>query len=768
MDRENIPGIRRISIAALVLAAVLVLSFESLRPPRPAPASAPADQFSAARAVDTLRRILGNDAPHPVGSSANEAVRVRIMDELTNYGYQPEVQTGFACSEFGECATVNNIVARLDGRETGDSILVAAHYDSVPAGPGYSDDGTGMATVLEIARALKSRAAPRHSVIFLIDEGEEAGLLGARAFVDSHPWAKEVRAAVNLDNRGTWGPSMMFETGSANDWTVRLYARHAPRPEASSVSYTVYKLLPNDTDFTIFKAAGYQGLNFAYIGGVAHYHTPLDNSSNVNAASVQHHGENALPSVLALAEADLSSVPQQDAVYFDVFSHWVIRWTARRTAPFAIAALFLLLAQIGWMIYGKRLTLKEYLHGLLAWLIVLAIIGAVALVLQTLIRLLGALPVTWVAYPLPLQVAFWSLGATIVVMLSVFFARRAGFWGLWSGVWTWWAVLSVVVALETPALGYGLFVPTFVAAIAGLTATVPRKDIAIVSGLAAILPLAAAGIVNFPLSFSLYAALGNSALVIMALIVGVVLTPLAPLCSDLRGVSGLRGLAFSWIPLLATALAVFAAVVVPAYSARAPERVNILYWQDADSEKSEWVVQPASGRLPEPIRIAASFRSADQRVFPWDTRRSFEADAPDLSLAAPTFTVLESTQAGQRRTFRMLLRSERGAPDAGVLFPPGTDVDSVRMQGQPLQRETGPVRQVFNGWTFYGCPALPAAGVEISFSLPMGKSVEVSAVDRSYGLPREGAFLSSARPLTATPSQDGDVTIVTRRIQLLP
>jgi len=92
----------------------------------------------------------------------------------------------------------------------------------------------------------------------------------------------------------------------------------------------------------------------------------------------------------------------------------------------------------------------------------------------------------------------------------------------------------------------------------------------------------------------------------------------------------------------------------------------------------------------------------------------------------------------------------------------------VRMQGQPLQRETGPVRQVFNGWTFYGCPALPAAGVEISFSLPMGKSVEVSAVDRSYGLPREGAFLSSARPLTATPSQDGDVTIVTRRIQLLP
>jgi hypothetical protein len=768
LRRGNVPGIRRISIGTLVLAAIFVLSLDGLRPPSPAPASAPPGEFSATRAVEVLHRILGNDAPHPIGSSANEAVRVRIIDELTNLGYQPQLQTSFACSEYGNCATVNNVLARLDGTEPGDAVLVAAHYDSVPAGPGYSDDGTGAATVLEIARALKSAPVPRHSVIFLLDEGEEAGLLGARAFVDSHPWAKNVRAAVNIDNRGTWGPSRMFETGSANDWAVRLYAQHAARPEASSVSYTIYKLLPNDTDFTVFKEAGYQGLNFAYIGGVAHYHTPLDNSSNVSAASVQHHGENALPAVLALANADLTAPLQRDAVYFDLFGHSVIRWPARRTVPFALAALFLLLAQIAWMMRANRLALKEYLWGLLAWLVVIVVIGVAALVLQWLIRLAGALPVTWVAYPIPLQVAFGSLATAVVVTLSIFFTRRSGFWGLWSGVWTWWAVLSAVVAFETPGLGYGLLVPAGVAALAGLPATLLRRDNATASGLASILPAAAAGIVTFPLLFSLYSGLGNPALVSIALVFGFVLTPLSPLCNDLRGVSSLRGLAFSWIPILATVLAAFAAIVVPAYSAKAPERVNIEYWKDSDTEKSQWIVRPASARLPEPIRIAAAFRPASKGVFPWDKRAAFVTDAPTLDLAPPTFTVLESTQEGVRRVYRALLRSERGAPSAIVLFPPDADVEASRMEGQPLQRESPRVRQFVNGWIVYGCPAMPAGGVEITFSLPVGKSVEVSVMDQSYGLPAEGAFLLSARPLTATPSQDGDVTVVTRRVELLP
>ncbi len=179
--------------------------------------------------------------------------------------------------------------------------------------------------------------APRNPVILLIDDGEEAGLLGARAFVDSHPWASQVRAAVNLDARGTSGPSLMFETGSASEWAVALYARNSRRPALSSIFYTIYKLLPNDTDFTVFKAAGYQGLNFAFVGDVAHYHTPLDNSASLTPASLQHQGENGLAAVTALANSDLSNPPQREAVFFDVLGRRTIRWPASRSLPFALA-----------------------------------------------------------------------------------------------------------------------------------------------------------------------------------------------------------------------------------------------------------------------------------------------------------------------------------------------------------------------------------------------------------------------------------------------
>jgi hypothetical protein len=63
---------------------------------------------------------------------------------------------------------------------------------------------------------------------------------------------------------------------------------------------------------------------------------------------------------------------------------------------------------------------------------------------------------------------------------------------------------------------------------------------------------------------------------------------------------------------------------------------------------------------------------------------------------------------------------------------------------------------------------MPAKGIEMRFTLPAGKPVEVYALDESYGLPLEGLFLQKARPLTATPSQDGDLTVVSRRVQLLP
>lgn len=768
MSPESEPGVGRILFCAVALFGIFLLSLLGSEPPAPKAISAPDSEFSAGRARAVLERLLGDGAPHPTGSAANDAVRTRILEEFSKLGYSPEVQTGFACDEYGTCATVKNVVARLDGSEPGQSVLLAAHYDSVPAGPGASDDGAGAATVLECARALKALPKPRHSIILLIDDGEEAGLLGAHVFVDQHRWAREIAAAVNVDTRGTSGPSLMFETGSANYWIVRLYAKHAHHPATNAFAYFTYKLLPNDTDFTVFKSAGYQGANFAYIGDVVQYHTPLDNFQNASPASLQHDGDNALPTLMALANTELSNLPPGEAAFFDVLEHWTAYWPASRTLTISIIATILLLIEIAWLFRRKRLAAVALLWGIFAWPAMLAVTGGNAWIVNRVLARAGAMPVNWIAHPFAIQAAFWFLALAAVSTLAFAFSRHAGFLGLWAGVWIWWALLSIVSAVLTHGIAYLFPLCLCVAVLAAVPLVVVREETHETGLVAGIAPLIAAAICGFGTALLLYSALGTHLLIGIAIVVALLLTPMAPLCADPLEVRGLSRIALPATAIVATVLAALAAAVVPAFSAKSPERVNIRFWQDGDSGKSVWLVQPDSHRLPEPIKVAASWVRQDAGPFPWSTTPAFLADAPRQELAPPTFTILESSQTGSKRAYRALMRSERGAPQVAVFFPPDSGVESARMEGEPIQPETERVRRYLNGWIYFLCVTTPAKGVELSFTLPMGKPVEVYAFDESFGLPAEGAFLEKARPFTATTSGDGDNSLVSRRVELLP
>jgi hypothetical protein len=762
------PAAGRVLFSLAALIAILFLSWLGLQPPAPKPADFPADQFSGMRARIILQKLVGDGVPHPTGSTANDDVRLRVMTLLTQYGYTAEIQPGFSCDDLGDCAYVNNVVARLEGREPGGAILLACHYDSVAAGPGASDDGAGVAAVLEIARALKARAQPRHSVILLIDDGEETGLLGAHVFTDQHPWAKDVRAVVNIDSRGTSGDSWMYETGSANEWMVRLLARTIPRPAMNSITYTLYKQMQNDTDFTVFKAAGFQGANFANIDDVVHYHTPLDNFANADARTLEHHGENAFPLVAVLANSELRSFPASELVYFDVFGRRVARWPSRLGRSIAWVTLLLIALETAWLMRKKALGPRAFGWGLLLWPLIALVSVALGAALQQTLREAGPLPVLWVAYPLPAEIAFAALGFAIAVITALAVGRRSGFSGAWAGAWIWWSVAGVVLASIKPGLSYFFAAPAGIAAIFGLVYAVCNEEAGWAASTAVILPLLAAAIVGFPLILALYPALGSGVLAGVAILTAVLMSAAAPMLTGLDDSAAVLRLSLRGIPPVVFAIATLSAFVVPVFSARAPERLNYEYWLDADSGKANWVVKPASGKLPEAIRLATNFHRQPRGAFPWSIDPAFLANAPKLDLAAPTFTILESSVAGNKHFYRALLRSERGAPAAAVLFPPTAGIDSVRMEGWPVQTETALARRYFNGWWFYECVTMPVQGVEITFRLPVGKPVEVWVADRSYGLPLEGAFLEKARPLAATESDGGDLTTIARRVELFP
>src|ERR1700743_507371 len=172
-------GNRGLLIAGVGTALVLAAPLLAYQTPTPLAADAPPTVFSGTRARDILKELVGDGVPHPIGSAADAAVRDRVVKRLNALGYTTELQTGVACNTYATCSTPTNIIATRGAIEGDDAVMIAAHYDSVPAGPGASYDGVGVADRREIARILTVLPATRHPVVLLVTDGEEAGLLGA-------------------------------------------------------------------------------------------------------------------------------------------------------------------------------------------------------------------------------------------------------------------------------------------------------------------------------------------------------------------------------------------------------------------------------------------------------------------------------------------------------------------------------------------------------------------------------------------------------------
>jgi hypothetical protein len=755
------------ALALFVLALLLAVFLG--RPPAAKPESAPPAEVSAGRIQGVLRDLLGDGAPHPVGSPANARVRERILAQLRSLGYSPEVQEAVACTSSGNCARVSNVLARLPGREPGRSVLLMAHYDSVPAGPGVSDDMAGVASILEVARVLKTAPPLRHGVLFLLDEGEEAGLLGAKAFVEHSPAMAEVGAVVNLEARGTGGPSLMFETSGADAWMLSAFAARASRPFTSSLFSTIYQYMPNNTDLTLFKRLQMPGLNFAFIENPTQYHSPLDNLADVSPGSLQHHGDNALAAVRGLAEADLANPPEGRAVFFDLLHTVVVRWPAGLSPLLGLLALALTLAAAflarrrGLAVWGG-----SFMLGLASPLAILLFVLVLAFVFQMLIA--GAFPRPWVAHPGPAIAAFWLLAFGGGVGLAGLMGRRVSLPGLWAGVWTSWSLLGLLLGIFLPGMSYLFVAPALVAGVCGLALAGSAAG----RTLAAVLPFLMAALLWLPLLSSLYLGLGLLGLLATAVLLGLVFSTLTPL------MSGAGPLWRRWLPLTALALAVVCLVwarVSPPFSPVSPHSIDVLLHKDALSGETRWVLEMSGPPLPPAIRQAASFGQTRVPPYPWSPPfgRSFTAPAPPLAAPGPELAVLADSIVDGKRHLRLRLTSPRGAPVATVFIPNAAQVESLQVDGEtvPMGGDTAKggaarrPRRTPRGWRDVTYHTLPPQGGVLDVVLGSREPADWYVVDRSYELPASAQGLLAARAKTAEGTlQDGDRTLVSRKVRI--
>jgi hypothetical protein len=765
-------GNRGLIIAGVGTALVLAVTLLAYRTPTPLSADAPPTVFSATRARDILKDLVGDGVPHPIGSAADAQVRDRIVKRLSALGYATELQTGVACNTYGECGTPTNIIATRGGVSGDDAVMMAAHYDSVPSGPGASDDGVGVANLLEVARILTVLPATRHPIVLLVTDGEEAGLLGAQLFAREHRLAKRIKAAVNMDTRGVSGPSLMFETGSANTWLMRLYGSATLEPITNSLCYVIYKSLPNNTDFTVFKEAGYQGLNFAFIGDVAYYHTPLDNWQNSSATTMQHQGANALASLLALADSNDLSPPPSDSMFFDVLARTVIVWPLAAVLPAALVALAVLVFGQMLLMRSGRLTSGQALLGFVGACVNLLLGAAVSVAVLMLLRFLGRLPPmgapSWIAHPMAMHVGFAALTVFCAAVSAAWFGRRAGFWGFWFGAAMLTALLSVASAILAPAAGYVMLVTALAAAlglvpciIAILKERAPSQGAA---ELAVLLPGLVGFAVLLPLLLLLYSALGAVAWPLGTVALCLSAMFLLPFLAQ----APLSRQRLMLLALGVTFAAVCITILLPTYSARWPQRMNIEYWLDADEGKAHWWTQTASLRLPGAMAEAIKFDPTPRERFAGYPLKGFFAEAPALKLSAPELTPVVVADAASTAHIELLLRSTRGAPTGFVVFPASAKVQSV-----VFATPSGPLRTklhtLHNGSTVLLAPGMPETGLR--FGIDAAAPLTVQVFDENYALPEElsdGKTLQHARPRTATSSQDGDVTVVQRTVRLDP
>ena len=347
----------------LVMAGVL----RSFTSPSPVGADSPDVIFSAIRADAILRDLLQENQHHVAGSEENAIVRDRIVAHLEAAGYTPEIQSRFQCNPaVGSCSPVENIIAVKTGTDSKHAILLTAHYDSGWAGPGAADDGAGVAAILEIARMAADYPAYMNDIIFLITDSEENGLIGARAFADHHPLFARVKMVFNLEARGVTGPSTMFETGEGNRSLIRVYSKNVERPSANSLVYEMYRRMPNDTDYSVYKGEGVAGLNFAFARGVALYHSVLDDPDHLDLGSMQHHGDNAWAMINALGDRNLLPMySREEAGYIDLFSKWLVHYPVSITSGMAmVLGVWVMLAIAA--AFRKEFRYRQLRWGLLA------------------------------------------------------------------------------------------------------------------------------------------------------------------------------------------------------------------------------------------------------------------------------------------------------------------------------------------------------------------------------------------------------------------
>lgn len=760
-------------LALLLIIVAGVVAVDRPKPPDAAPLNAPATEFSSARAMVHVENVARR--PHPVGTFEHAAVKDYIVQHLSAIGLTPEIQEASAVNENGgapfSAGTVRNIVAAKRGTDASAmALMLVAHYDSVPGAPGASDDGVAVASLLETARALSVGPQLKNDVIFLFTDGEEIGLLGAKVFATEHPRAKDVRLVLNFEARGVNGPVALFETSEGNQRLISEFAKAANHPAASSLFSELYKLLPNDTDLSVFKAAGMQGLNFAFFKGLTHYHTQLDSPDNVNERSMQHQGSYALALAQQFGNADLSKRSDRNAVYFDLLGIWLLHYSVAWVIPLVV---LIVLLYAGVTIIGlvkRRLTLTGIALGFLFLLVAMLIapiaVGVAWVVISTIqpdyrAMLQGHTYDTGVYL-----IAFVLLTIAITSALYALFRKKATIENLLVGSLLWWVLLLLLVAPALPGISYLLTWPLlFMLPVLAVmmnsrqTDLIPARNLPLLSlaaipGVLIVVPAVHTTLLALPVGAA------GPVMVLMVLLLALLLPVI--------GLATRRGRTLPAVAFLLTLVLMVVALVTSSFDTQRRKPTDLFYALNADTGKSLWVSSDErANEWTAQFLTSPTERGTLADFFPLSSRSYTKTAAPSIEVLPPDVSVLDDRSESGVRNLLLRLRSARQAPYMSIQLDSETKILGAAVNGKQISADNKTAANDAKerwGLRYFGAPS---NGIELLLRIAPGVPLKLRVVDQTYALPNELVGPARARPdyMMATPfpySLYSDSTLVSK------
>jgi hypothetical protein len=556
---------------------------------------------------------------------------------------------------------------------------------------------------------------------------------------------KDVGLVINMEARGDSGPSLMFETSSLNGGLISELATSSARPVTNSLMYEIYRIMPNDTDFSTFKQAGVPGFNFAFIDHATSYHAATDTVQNLNPASLQDQGESVLALTRHFSDLDVLDSRTPDRIYFNIIGRTIIHYSKRCALILTFIAALWSIALAVRALHSREARLVRIMAALMYVVVSILVAYGISWLTITLLDLIGLrqLAAHYVAgryetalVILILSFCWWCYG---------WFRRRMTWWDIYLANTVLWNLFALLAMWFLPGASYWFLWPLICClCVATLLLTPATRSNRLILRLAVGLSVAATLVVVSPTIRLIFIGMGLTMTRFIVVDIVLIATAIVPQLEqfglDNKGRLGAL-LAITGAVVMGWAIAGTTNTEIT------PTLDNLFYvevprdqkaiWASVDKRPDAWTAQFLSQK-PETVNLQTFWPDMD------DTYLSYPASV--AVLPPPELLLVKDSVTTDGRTVRLMIRSARGAPVVHLRLDPheaeitavGAENSITALNG--LENARVPIFEL----EYYNPPD---QGFYVTIHSTSSAIIHGKIADDSYGLPQLIAGQSKRPPL---------------------